>query len=147
MRALLLVLAIVLLGAARSWAVLGQSLDSLAADQQRLHGEVRSTARDGFSVHEIASADGTLVRQYAAPSGVVFGVAWQGPFVPALSPLLGSYFAEYQRAVQSPVRRRAPLALRTDHLVIETGGHMRGFHGRVFVPGLVPAAVSEGVVR
>ena len=147
MRALLVALSIVLLGAARSWAVLGESLESLSGDEQRLHGEVRSSARDGFSVHEIASASGTVVRQYASPSGVVFGVSWQGPFVPELSPLLGSYFPEYQRAVQSPVRRRGPLALRTDRLVIETGGHMRAFRGRVCVPALVPEAVSQEVVR
>jgi len=147
MRTLLLVVSMLLVSATRSWAVLGESLDSLVADQQRLHGEVRSTAGDGFSVHEIASENGTVVRQYAAPSGVVFGVSWQGPFVPDLSHLLGAYFGEYQRAVRSPVRRRAPLALRTDGLVVETGGHVRAFHGRVYVPELVPPAVSEQVVR
>ncbi len=147
MRTLLLVLSIALLGAARSWAVLGESLDSLAADRQRLQGEVHSSARDGFSVHEITSANGTVVRQYAAPSGVVFGVSWQGPFVPNLSQLLGAYFPEYQRAVQSAVRRRGPLSVRTDHLVIQAGGHMRALHGRVYVPQLVPTSVSAEVVR
>ncbi len=147
MRTLLLVLSIALFGSARAWAVLGESLDSLAADQQRLQGEAHSTTRDGFSIHEITSANGTVVRQYAAPSGVVFAVSWQGPFVPDLSQLLGAYFPEYQRAVQSAVRRRGPLSVRTDHLVVETGGHMRALHGRVYVPDLMPPSVAQEVVR
>lgn len=143
----LAVLAIVLSRAAPSWAVLGEPLGSVVEDQQRLHGELRSAGGEGYSVHEITGADGTVVRQYASPSGLVFGVAWHGPFVPDLARLLGSHFADYRQAVRSSVRRRGPLAVRTDRLVVETGGHMRAFRGRVYLPGAVPAAVSEAVVR
>ncbi len=122
-------------------------MSSLASDQQRLHGELRSSAREGFSLHEITAADGTVVRQYASPSGVIFGVSWSGPFVPDLSQLLGPYFQEYRQAAQSAVRRHGPLFVRTNRLVVEAGGHMRSFHGRAYVPGLVPATVSAEAVR
>lgn len=151
MRALLLAAAILFVPAKPSWAVLGESVGSLDGDRQRLHGELRSSAGDGFSVHEITAAGGTVVRQYASPSGVVFGVSWRGPFVPDLAPLLGSYFPDFQQAVRSAAgaaaRRRGPLAGRTDRLVVETGGHVRSLHGRAYLPGALPSAVSERVVQ
>ena len=147
MRTLLAVVSIPFLLATPSWAALGESVDSLASDQERLRGELRSTAGDGFSVHEIRSADGTVVREYASPAGLVFAVAWQAPFGPDLPHLLGSWFAEFQRAAQSPVRRHGPLAVRTERLVVESGGHMRAFRGRAYLPGALPDAVSEAVVR
>ncbi len=150
-RALLLVVTILFVPTAPSWAVLGESLGSLASDQQRLNGELRSSAREGFSVHEITAAGGTVVRQYASPSGVVFGVSWHGPYVPDLAQLLGSYFPDFQQAVRSAAgptaRRRGPLAVRTDRLVVETGGHVRSLHGRVYLPAALPTAVSERVVQ
>ena len=64
-----------------AWAVLGQGVASVASDQQRLKGQLRSAAAEGFSVHEITAADGSLVREYVSPAGEVFGVAWRGPAV------------------------------------------------------------------
>lgn len=145
MRALLTLAAVVLL-ATPAWAVLGESVDSLAADQAHLHGTLRSTVRDTFALHEISSLDGTRVREYASPDGYVFAVSWQGPFVPDLRQLLGSYFPEFEQAVQLPVRRRRPLALETDHLVVETGGHVRAFRGRVYLPAAVPDGVSQATL-
>ncbi len=147
MRALAFVPLIVVLLAAPSWAALGESVDSVAADQQRLRGELSSTVGDGFSIHEIRATDGTVVREYSSPEGQVFAVSWRGPVVPDLAHLLGAHFAEFQRAVQSRVRRHGPLVVRTGQLVVEMGGHMRAFRGRAYLPQAVPAAVSAAVVR
>ena len=136
-----------LLPAVPSWAVLGESVGSLASDRQRMHGEIRSSAGEGFSVYEITGRDGTVVRQYASRSGRVFAVSWRGPFVPDLAQLLGSYFPDFQQAARSAVRRRGPLVARTSRLVVETGGHVRDFHGRAYIPGELPPGVPEGVVR
>ncbi len=143
----LLVVSMVLLGVQPSWAALGEPLDSVAQDQQKLHGQLRSSAGDGYSVHEITAENGTVVRQFASPSGMVFGVSWRGPFLPDLSQLLGPYFLEYQRAARPTVRRHGPTVVRTDRLVVETGGHVRALRGRAWVPGLMPPAVTEQVVR
>ena len=147
MRARLAILSIALLGACPAWAVLGQGVASVASDQQRLKGQLRSAAAEGFSVHEITAADGTLVREYVSPAGEVFGVAWRGPAVPDLAELLGDYFPIFQEASRSDARRHRPLVVRTDRLVVEMGGHVRSFRGRAYLPERVPVAVSASVVR
>ncbi len=147
MRVLPFVPLVLVLLASPSWAALGESVDSVAADQQRLRGELRSTAGDGFSIQEIRSADGTVVREYASPEGQVFAVSWSGPVVPDLAHLLGSHFAAFHQALQSRVRRHGPLVVRTGNLVVEMGGHMRAFRGRAYLPEALPAAVSAAVVR
>lgn len=136
-----------LLKANPAWAVLGQPLQSVTDDQQRLHGELRAVAREGYAVHEISSPEGMVVKEYVSPDGMVFGVSWQGPAMPNLPKLLGSYFAQFQQASQSSPHRRGPIALHTDQLVVESGGHMRAFHGRAYVPSLMPSTVSEAVVQ
>lgn len=101
----------------------------------------------GYSVHQIMGADRSVVREYVSPDGRVFGISWQGPTLPNLEQLLGSYFAPWQQAAQSRMRRRGPLVLRTEQLVVESGGHMRSFHGRAYLPDLMPKNVSAEVVR
>jgi len=138
---------IALATAGTGWAALGQPASSVSADQARLRGEVHATMREGFSVHEIAAADGRLVREFVSPAGMVFGVAWEGPTLPNLAELLGPYFVEFQRAAHASPRRRGPVVVRTERLVVESGGHLRAFHGRAYVPDLVPAAASASAVR
>jgi Protein of unknown function (DUF2844) len=139
--------ALCLLLPATCWPALGQPEESVASDREHLHGDLRSTVRDRFAVHEISTVEGTTVREYASPAGLVFGVSWQGPFVPDLAALLGSYFPEFEAASRSPVRKRRPVTVRTDRLVVELGGHMRGFRGRAWLPGALPEGVSESDVR
>jgi len=135
-------------GAAPAWAVLGESIDSVRSDHQRLQGQLVETARQGYSLHQITAPDGAIVKEYVSPKGKVFGVSWQARTMPDLRQLLGSYFAEFQQqASQSSQRRHGPLMVRTEHLVVESGGHMRAFRGRAFVPSLMPDAVTPGVVR
>ena len=132
---------------APTWASLGQTTASVIADLRHMSGELRSTIRAGYTMHEITSANGARVREYVSPNGVVFGVSWSGPFMPDLSQLLGSYFSEFQQAAQfSPGRRRA-LAIDTGKLVVESAGHMRSFHGRAYVPTLLPQNISAEVVQ
>jgi hypothetical protein len=133
--------------AAPSWAALGRRVESVAVDQQRLQGERRSVAGEGFQVEEIASADGTLVREYVSPTGEIFGVSWRGLAVPDLALLLGDYLAEFRGAARSTTRRHRPLVVRTERLVVEMGGHVRAFHGRAYLPGALPDTVPQEVVR
>jgi hypothetical protein len=44
-------------------------------------------------------------------------------------------------------RRRAAVVLRTGDLVVESGGHMRAFRGRAYLPGLVPPELGAAGVR
>lgn len=147
MKNLLAVLLLLLLGSASAWAVLGEHVSTVTSDQKSLRGEVRATVQQGYSVQQITAADRTVVNEYVSPAGMVFGLSWRGPVMPNLQLLLGSYFSQFQQAAQSRVRRRGPLVLRTDQLVVESGGHLRSFHGRAYVPSLLPRNVSAEVVR
>ena len=147
MKTILALLLGFILGTAPAWAVLGEHEGSVGSDQQYLRGQIRAVARDGYSLQQITAKDGALVNEYVSPVGLVFGVSWQGPTMPNLQQLLGSYFAQFQQAAPSRARRRGPLVVRTDQLVLESGGHMRSFHGRAYVPGLLPDNISAEVMR
>jgi Protein of unknown function (DUF2844) len=141
------VLLVLLLGAVPGWAVLGEYQNSVESDQKVMRGEVQSVTRQGYSLHEIKGADGAVVREYVSPDGVVFGLSWQARTMPNLAQLLGSYFPDFQQASSRRIRHRGPLVVRTDRVVIESGGHMRAFTGRAYVPSLVPKNLSAEVVR
>ena len=145
--ALAIALTTVWIAAPCAWAALGQSVESVAEDQRQMRGTLRSSQGQGFQMQEIASEDGNTVRQYVSPAGTVFGVSWTGPTVPDLALLLGPYFDEFRAAAYSPVRRHHPVTLRTEHLVIQTGGHVRALRGRVYLPSLVPASVAAGLIQ
>ena len=137
-----------LLLAVPSSAVLGEREQSIASDQQRMRGELRSTPQRGYTVHEIDTPDGRMVKEYVAAGGMVFGVSWRGPALPDLQRLLGSYFTEFQQsAASAPGAHRRALAVRTDRLVVESAGHMRDLHGRAYVPSLIPDGITEEVVQ
>ena len=147
MRIALAVMMLWVLGAVPAWAVLGEHESSVSLDQQYLRGVVRTEARQGYMLHEITAADGMVVREYVSPAGRVFGITWQGRTMPNLEQLLGSHYAAFQQASQSRMRRHGPLTVRTEQLVVESGGHPRSFHGRAYVPSLLPENISAEVVR
>ncbi len=142
------VLLILTLGAAPAGAVLGEYESSVSLDQQYMRGEIRVTTAQGYKFHQITSPNGAVVSEYVSPEGKVFGIAWQAPFIPNLQQLLGSYFTQVHEATQSQTRRRGgPFVVRTSDFVFASGGHMRSFHGRAYVPSLLPQNVSAEVVR
>jgi len=145
------ILLALILGAVPVWAALGAPEQSIEADRQRMAGQVKRTAMPGYTLHEISAPGGRLVREYVSPSGVVFGVAWEGPAMPDLSTLLGSYFSQFQEALAgasaSAHRRHGPLNIQTGELVVVSGGHQRAFRGLAYVTGLIPAGLSKDVIR
>jgi len=132
-----------------AWGALGQSSDSVKADRERLGGELRSQEFTGYTVHEISQPGGHVVREYVSRAGVVFGVAWDGPTMPNLSQLLGTYFEQFQKAMSNSEtpHRRGPVYVQAGPLVVASGGHMRSFHGRAYLITMIPAGMTEAVVR
>ena len=147
MKILLALVVVLLLATVPGWAVLGEYANSVTTDQQHMRAQLSEKVRQGYSVKELRSADGKTVKEYVSPAGLVFGVSWQGPFMPDLHQLLGSYYTQLQQAAQAQRRRRGPLVIRTKNLVLFSGGHMRSFQGAAYVPSLLPANVSAEVVR
>jgi hypothetical protein len=136
-----------LLGGGPAYAVLGQTVATVQSDRTRLHGELRAVARQGYSVQEITSPNRSVVREYVSPQGMVFGIAWQSPSMPDLSQLLGSYFPAFQKQAQSNSRTHRAFSMKTDQLVVESGGHMRAFQGRAYVPSLLPSGITPAVIQ
>jgi len=123
-------------------ATLGESVKTVEQDRQQIRATRNITSHPAFAVHELHSAGGALVREYVSPAGVVFGVSWGGPSMPNLRQLLGTHFDTY---VSSPNRQRGGhghLVVRDATLVVESGGHMRSFHGRAYLSDALPAGVA-----
>lgn|SRR5262249_13563289 len=148
---LLAAVAAALFWATPAAATLGGDRSSVESDRVRMQGALMRIASNGpYTLHEMRSATGILVRQYLTSEGVVFGVAWEGPWMPDLRQLLGNYFDRYQRAVQ-PVqqghRRHGPIAVQQADLAIRIAGHTRSFSGAVYVTSLVPTGVAAQSIR
>ena len=145
-----LVVALLLASCSSAWAALGQDVLSVESDRAQMQGSRSVTSTTDYTIHEIQAPTGTLVREYAHPDGTVFAVAWDGPFIPDLRVLLGAYFApfaEAAKAQQARHARRGALRVETPDLVVETGGHMRAFFGRAYIPAQLPRAFAEGGLR
>jgi hypothetical protein len=71
--------------------------------------------------------------------------------MPNLRVLLGRHEASFRSgAADARSARHVGLhAARVDRsdVVVETGGHMRGYIGRAWLPGALPQGVSEGDLR
>ena len=133
-----------------AFAALGGTTDSVRADQAQMKASLTIERNNAYTLHEMKTPGGTLVREYVSPSGVVFGLSWQGPFVPDMHQLLGEYFERYsesaKRQRESHVGRR-PLNLQEPGLIVQTAGHMRAYSGRAFDPDLLPAGVVSDDIR
>jgi hypothetical protein len=137
-----------------AWAALGGGVATVQADQLHMQGTLRKTATASYTVHEIQSTSGIVVREYVASvgesAGKVFAVAWQGPWPPDMVQLLGNYFDQYVQAAkaQSATRRgRRPLVIDEPGLVVQIGGHPRAFMGRAYVPEMLPVGVRAEEIR
>lgn len=132
-------------------AALGGSAASVDADRVSVQGALmRITRSDAFALHEIRSASGTLIREYVSPSGTVFAVVWQGPWMPDLRQVLGEHFARLQRAMQAAQRARrgrGSVAIADGDLVVQMSGHPRSFFGRAYLTGLVPQGVQPAAIK
>ncbi|HEX8925658.1 MAG TPA: DUF2844 domain-containing protein [Terriglobales bacterium] len=130
-----------------AFASLGDDVRTVQADQAHMKAALRTTQGVGFVMHELQSQSGVRVREYVSPAGQVFAVTWQGPFMPDLRQVLGSYFDQFSQAAQSRRARGGPLIIHEPGLVVESGGHMRAFFGRAYVPQMMPANVTAGSIR
>ncbi len=130
-----------------AFAVLGQTESSVSSDQAHLQATRRIVRGAAYTVHEMQAASGAVIREYVAPSGSVFAIAWQGPSHPDMQQLLGTYFEQYRQVMQSRGPGRAPVVVQVPGLVIESSGRMRAFAGRVYVPQMVPQGVRAEEIR
>ena len=131
-----------------TWAALGRDAGSVEQDQVHMKAALRlAHIEPAYLVHELKTPTGTVVREYVSSAGKVFGVAWQGPWLPDFRQILGDYFEPVMQAPRDRRQGRGPLVVRQPHVVFQSAGHMRSFFGRAYVPDLLPKGVSADVVQ
>lgn len=145
-----------LLAALLAWppaalAVLGEGLASIHADQQRMAGVRSLAAGIGPQVHTIAMDDGSTIRQFVSPAGVVYAVAWNTRFKPRLDQLLGVHFPAYAEAGRRAMQQRPGIVhhavLRQDDLVVEAAAHLTAHVGRAYLRSLLPVGEPLDAIR
>jgi hypothetical protein len=127
-------------------AALGESVASVETDRLQVGGTLRVLPSAAYTVHELQVPSGTVVREYVSPAGTVFGVAWQGPSMPDLRQMLGTYFDRYVAAA-SQRKTRGLVAIDQPGLVVQSGGHMRAFVGKAYIPEALPPGVTADSIR
>jgi len=126
-------------------ATLGEPEVTVQTDVARAHASIKSSQdRASYRVHEIQLPSGTVMREFVAPNGNVFAVAWQGPTRPDLRQALGQYFDTYASAPRSKLADRRHVQIQQGDLVVQAGGHMRALSGRAYLLSAVPSGVDLG---
>ena len=144
-----LALLTVALGSGSALAALGGPVDSVESDRTALSAVRRSvTPGPTYTVHEIAY-NGTTVREYVSPEGIVFAIAWNGNRSPDLTTLLGSYANEYENARQNAPHRPGVRhsSIKADNVVVERWGQVRNLQGRAYAPSLIPTGVTIDEIK
>lgn len=124
-------------------AALGEPETTIAEDARQLQGSSQATQLANYRVHAIALPSGTILREFAAPAGTVFAVAWSGPALPNMRQALGQYFDVYAAAAKARHGGgHHHFQVRQDGFVMQSSGHMRAFSGRAYLPRALPSGVS-----
>lgn len=126
-------------------ATLGQAEVTVQTDVAQLHAAIKSSEdRTNYRVHEIQLPSGTVMREFVAPNGNVFAVAWQGPTRPDLHQALGQYFDAFASAPRTKFSDRRHVQIQQGDLVLQAGGHMRALSGRAYLLSAIPSGVNIG---
>ena len=128
----------------------GAVVNSLGPVAHVASGAAGATSTASYTVTQTTFASGTVVREYVSAAGTVFGIAWGGPTMPNLPVLLGTYFSQYDSAVnalRAARPGRGPLVIELPGLVVHSGGHMGAFGGQAYVPSALPAGVSANDIQ
>jgi hypothetical protein len=120
-------------------AALGGNETAVRQDEQPLGATFALSRTRLFSLYALTTPDGVHVRQYVSAPGQVFAVAWDGPTLPDLETLLGSYFPLY---LQGQRQKSRGVRVHQSGVVIESGGMMRAFVGRAYLSDRLPANVT-----
>jgi hypothetical protein len=123
---------------------LGGDLASVQADQQAWGATTTQTPIAGATLYSQFLPGGQQVRQYVNATGLVFAVAWEGPVLPDFERLLGASFQAYATALR---QQKRGVNLQNADLVIESGGMMRSFSGRAYLPPKLPVNLSAQDIR
>ncbi|MBN3755869.1 DUF2844 domain-containing protein [Paraburkholderia sp. Tr-20389] len=110
----------------------------------------RAVPGSAVRVRSTVDAGGTTINEYATCGGLVFAYTWQGPTMPDLTRLLGPYAERYRAKAATQLGAFGYLhASRVEQpdVVVESGGQMRSYVGRAWLPAAVPSGFSLADLR
>jgi hypothetical protein len=141
----------ILLHAPLAYAVLGDTQDTIQADQIRFKGLHSRHIAWQMTTHEITLADGSGIKEYVNAAGQVFAVSWRTRLKPNLQVLLGVHYAALSgAALEQPSgvsSLKRPQSVRLSNLVVHQAGRVNAFAGVAYVPALVPSGVDADALR
>jgi len=117
--------------------VMPNRADSIAtAPRTLLNGALR--------VRTLTDAGNTTINEYATSSGQIIAYAWQGPTMPDLRALLGKYADSYRAGVAASTADGNLHVSRVERpdVIVESGGPMRAYVGRAWLPAALPAGIT-----
>jgi hypothetical protein len=123
---------------------LAGDLASVQSDALAFGASTSLAAKGTATVYTQSLSNGLLVRQFVDATGLVFAVAWEGPVLPDFERLLGAAFQAYADAVR---QQKRGVRIQNPDLVVESGGMMRAFAGRAFLPAKLPAKLTPQDIR
>nr|WKF57707.1 hypothetical protein HUO10_002200 [Paraburkholderia busanensis] len=128
-----------------------QSVMRAASGASSSSSSSSSSASGSYTVRDTTLGNGTVVHEYLASDGTVFGIAWRGPQMPDLNDMLGSYFPQYVAGVKTAKAARGgargPVTVDRNGLVVHSGGHMGAFNGQAWLTPALPAGVSGSDIQ
>ncbi|MEM5457204.1 DUF2844 domain-containing protein [Paraburkholderia phytofirmans] len=117
-------------------AMPAQADASASAPRAMLNGALR--------MRTLTDAGNTTINEYATNTGEIIAYAWQGPTMPDLRALLGKYAASYRAgAAAAPADGNLHVSrVARPDVIVESGGPMRGYVGRTWLPAALPPGVT-----
>jgi hypothetical protein len=136
------------LGAIVAIDATGTSSSSNAADAAT---PVLHQATNGVVLwQESIDANQIRVRQYVSSSGQVYAVSWDGPAMPDVAVLLGTWFDRYRQDASAALPNASGLhssRVSSSDLMVETAVRLRDFNGRAWLPSALPAGVTAADIE
>jgi hypothetical protein len=122
-----------------SQAELGTHPSSVLAEQKGFNSQLTTNSQNSETIFTQTLSSGTIVKQYASATNVIFAISWSGPNLPNLQVLLGNYFNDYLAAIR---KSRGAISINTESLVIQSTGMMGAFQGYALLPKQAPSDFS-----
>jgi hypothetical protein len=121
-----------------------EAVQTTAASQPAASGAQQTLMNGAVRLRTLTDPGGTTINEYATSTGRIVAYTWEGPTMPDLRALLGGYNASYHAgaaAVSADGNLHASRIVRPD-VIVESGGPMRGYVGRAWLPAALPPGVA-----
>jgi len=129
-------------------AALGENVESVSRDHQALHAQSLSvTHLPAYERHEMTTADGIRIREYAGFDGTIFAVTWSGRAQPDLKTMLNGYYKNYTEAAARHTGGHHVLVASSPEFQLRIVKLQRGFVGSARIPALTPAGVNPSEIQ